>query len=289
MPTKRTRPKQLPFLAAVVYMTLLSLWMPSAPQAEMQALGDTQMAQVTAQSGITIWMDTTVQFTANSLQVSDTDSDPAEWIELQGFAITNGTDDYFSVKTPWDDPVTIDITTSDTGQTLLVTEFSTHVEPRYYHADSLVFCSLDIGSLDIDNVTQQPSTLRIGAPTDGSQSALWDLATQIDLDCISYTYNDTAQALTFAGIHLAATATGDPTDPTLWEFDGQFNIGDLENDNPAAFEVGTDSDTGLTLVTLSLPMQGSLRIEDIDFGGQSFGPAAIDGLQVHRLSVMLIP
>jgi hypothetical protein len=36
-------------------------------------------------------------------------------------------------------------------------------------------------------------------------------------------------------------------------------------------------------------MQGTLRIENIDFGGQSFGPAAIDGLQVHRLSVGLIP
>ena len=276
-------------LFAGTCMVLFALWMPSTSAAEMQAMGDAQMEAVTAQSGITIWMDTAIQYSADSLRISDTDSAPADWIELQGFSITNGTEDYFSVKTPWDDPVTIDIATSDTGQTLLVTKFSTHVEPRFYHVDALVFCSQGIGSLDIDNVIQQPSTFRIGAPANGSQSALWDLSTQIDLDSFTYTYNEADQAFALTGIHLAGSATGDPTDPTLWAFDGQFTIGDLDNDNPAAFEVGTDPATGLTVVAMSLPMQGALRIENVDFGGQSFGPAALDGLQVHRLSVGLIP
>jgi hypothetical protein len=283
------RHKLIHLLLAGTFTVLLGSLMPTSSDAKMRALGDAQLEAVTAQSGITIWMDVAIQYTSDSLRISDTDSDPADWIELQGVTITNGTDDYFSVKTPWNDPVIIDVATSDTGQPLVVTEFSTHVEPRYYHADALVFCSQDIGRLDIDNVIQQPSTFRLGAPTDGSQSALWDLATQIDIDSFKYTYNEANQTFALTGIHLAGTATGDPTDPTLWAFDGQFTIGDLDNDTPAAFDVGTDADTGLTVVAMSLPMQGTLRIEDIDFGGQSFGPAAIDGLQVHRLSVGLMP
>lgn len=255
----------------------------------MQAMDDTQMETVTAQAGITIWMDTAVHYNVGSLRVSDTDSDPADWIELQGFSITNGTDDHFSVKTPWEDPVTIDAATDASGRTMVVTRFSTHTEPRYYHADAIVFCDQPIGSLDIDHVIQQPSTLRLGAPTDGSQSAYWDLATRIDVDRMTYTYNDAGDAFTLNGVHLAGTAGGDPTDPSTWTFGGQFTIGDMGHDNPAAFDVGTDPSTGLTVVEMRLPMLGTLRIEEIDFGGQSFGPAAIDGLQFHRLSVGLVP
>jgi hypothetical protein len=30
-------------------------------------------------------------------------------------------------------------------------------------------------------------------------------------------------------------------------------------------------------------MQGTLRVEDVTFGGNSFGPIAIDGINVHHL------
>ena len=123
----------------------------------------------------------------------------------------------------------------------------------------------------------------------GANPAYWDLSTQIDVDRVAYTYNDTGDAFTLNGVHLAATADGDPADPSTWTFDGQFTIGDLDNGDPAAFDVSTDADTGLTVVSLQLPMQGTVRIEEINFGGQSFGPAAIDGLQIHRLSVGLVP
>ena len=252
-------------------------------------MDDCQMETVTAQAGITIWMDTAVQYNVGSLRVSDTDSDPADWIELQGFSITNGTDDYFSVKTPWDDPVTIDVATDANGHTMLVNQFSTHTEPRYYRADVIVFCAQPIGSLDLDNVILQPSTLRLGAPVDGSNSALWDLSTQIDVDHLAYTYNNVGDTFSINGVHLAGTADGDPADPSTWVFDGQFTIGDFDNDTPAAFDVGTDPSTGITVVSMLLPMQGTIRIEEIDLGAQSFGPAAIDGLQIHRFSVGLFP
>jgi hypothetical protein len=36
-------------------------------------------------------------------------------------------------------------------------------------------------------------------------------------------------------------------------------------------------------------MQGTLRVEDVNFGGNDFGPIAIDGIQVHRLVVKISP
>jgi hypothetical protein len=40
---------------------------------------------------------------------------------------------------------------------------------------------------------------------------------------------------------------------------------------------------------LKLPMEGSLRVEDVKFGGSDFGPLALDGIEVHRLAIQINP
>jgi len=42
-------------------------------------------------------------------------------------------------------------------------------------------------------------------------------------------------------------------------------------------------------IFLSLPIAGTVRIENVAFGGQDFGPIAIDGIHVHRLNVKIPP
>ncbi len=78
-----------------------------------------------------------------------------------------------------------------------------------------------------------------------------------------------------------------------------FQIGDLrgvdidvDNDpanatvpNPATIDVGTDAGTGETSMRLNLPMKGTFRAKDINFGGNSYGSVAIDGITVHRLNL----
>jgi hypothetical protein len=61
-------------------------------------------------------------------------------------------------------------------------------------------------------------------------------------------------------------------------------LGIFDND-PARFDVITETINNTTHVILDLPMTGTLRIEDLAFGGEDFGPCAIDGIKVHRLSV----
>jgi hypothetical protein len=115
-----------------------------------------------------------------------------------------------------------------------------------------------------------------------------------------------------------ASILDDPTTPTTWKPNnkntdfGEFQIGDLFGDmttftpsNPAGIDVGEcdvyGNGTVYGFMNLRLPMEGSIRFEsatwyndrdDIDSDGKTFvnfGPGAIDGMQVHRLDLKLIP
>ena len=45
----------------------------------------------------------------------------------------------------------------------------------------------------------------------------------------------------------------------------------------------------LVTIFLSLPIAGTVRMENVAFGGQDLGLIAIDGIQVHRLNVKSPP
>jgi len=257
--------------------------------AEMQVMDEGELSSVSAQAGITIISDVQATASYDTIAISDSDTGTDQnWIQLGGVSIHDGADGPFSIQSPVETPSVIDVATDADGWSYMSIFDSSYTQPRTYSIDSIVFCEQAIGSLDIENVIRQPSNLRLGAHADGTTGMAWDYATQIDIESLQYTYNDVGDTFSFDGIHLAGSATGDPTDPTTWTFDGQFTIGDLENDNPATFDIGTN-ESGETIMAMTLPMQGTLRIENIDFGGQSYGPAAIDGLQVHRLTVVMDP
>ena len=42
-------------------------------------------------------------------------------------------------------------------------------------------------------------------------------------------------------------------------------------------------------ISLNLPMSGTIRVADVNFSGQGFGPVAIDNIQVHRLNLKISP
>jgi hypothetical protein len=165
--------------------------------------------------------------------------------------------------------------------------FSSGSEPRYYRTGSLVFCDQDLGSLSMDRFTRRDEILNIGS----HGGVDFDYASRLDIGELRYTYNTTPTSLTVSGIHLAGSATpalgpGDPPgDPTAWVFTDTFKVGDISN-NPATIDVGTDANDKTSLL-LTLPMQGCLRVEKVDFGGVDFGPCAIDGITVHKLQIQM--
>jgi hypothetical protein len=165
------------------------------------------------------------------------------------------------------------------------------------------------------------SSLLIGAHAYGGVDFYHEAKT--DIDFAKYTYNTTGSdnALTFSGIHIAGSASGDPRyptghtntgpgdpDPTTlpWGFSGTFKIGTIgdpdvydytdplnpvlifKGNQPATIDVGTDSSNNTSLF-LSQPMSGTIRVADVNFGGQGFGPIILDNIQVHRLNVKISP
>jgi hypothetical protein len=291
----------------------------------MRVLSEAELSRINAGGGVDIDVEgSAARIILESFYFSDvTDHDPAtpeidyNKIEFNSIVIDDGAGGYFSFDTPTDKPITIDVGTNASGKTiariggsgLFVSfvpsflslifplnpfpifgimgaaplDFSSGSEPRWYRAGSLVFCGQDLGSLYVDGITRKDEILNIGA----HGGIDFDYAGRVDIDEFRYTYNTAPQSLAAHGIHLAASVTGAPENPAAWAFTGAFKVGDILN-NPATIDVGTDA-YDKTSMFLNLPMQGCLRVENVDFGGQDFGPCAIDGIKVHRLQVQITP
>jgi len=288
--SKRTYSYYMVIFFACALVVILS---PQKASADMREVSDTTLSSICARSGVTIFTDITTRVTASNIAISDTDHTPHNWIELNGFTIKGPGSDYFHIQTPIDTPITIDAGTDSSGRTLASLLLSHHTQPRTYNVDNLVFCSQGIGSVTLDQVTMTPIRYRFSSHSDGTTGIDFDYKTGITVDDFLYTYNTAPTSLDIAGIHASESASGAPEDPSTWTHDGDFQVGDLDGSvfgtpTPATMDVGTDSG-GKTSVCLNLPMKGTVRVEDVTFGGTDFGPSAIDGITVHHLLVQFSP
>ncbi len=138
---------------------------------------------------------------------------------------------------------------------------------------------------------------------------------ELHIDTLTYGYQENTtgcETLEMNDIHIGDTfgyglGTDNPADPSTWYTAtgtsiGEFRIGDLFGDftngihsNPATIDAtdSVPSDNGAATkhagVLLDLPLQGSVRFEQVEFGGTDFGPGAIDGIHSHRLVVEMVP
>jgi hypothetical protein len=296
----------------VLLAFLLVLGSASFAFSELRTLGDRDLSSITGQSGVTIYQGGEALVTINSLMFSDTDHSPYHWIEFRDVTIDkDGFGNYFSFDTPIDyishlinpsnpivdDPITFDVGTNAAGQTIVQTVDSSNMNPRTYTVGQFFFCDQELGSLQLSGLTHGPDRTRYGAHNSGID---FDYSTQLYASSAQYKYNTAGDALAVSGIHLAGTGSDiydmhgfplDPTkwtlnDPKTWSFTGNFKIGDIDAGSPATIDVATSSTAHDTALFLNLPMSGTLRVEDVEFGG-SKGPIAIDGIQIHRLQLKI--
>lgn len=268
----------------------------------MNEISTEELSQVSAQAGITYVIgDSQLRVTADSIRISDTDHNPKNWIEFNNITVDDGEGGYFSMDTPIDDLVTlisnpsfntIDIATAESGRTYLTLKSSTDYHPRTYNIGNFVFCNQDLGSIRLADMRRGASdTLIISGRPNGESGIDMEYNTELTMSSLKYSYNTQENgSLDLQGIHLTQYASGSPEDPTSWAFAGKFKIGDIANNNPMTTDVGTWTDaqgnTG-TSVFMNVPMSGSVRVENVKFEGNTFGPIAIDGMKVHRLGIML--
>lgn len=264
--------------------------------AQMLEVCDEELSDVSAQAGIN-WRvgNSGVRVNYDSVQIKDTDN--GNWIEFNGITVGDGAGGFFSIDTPDDNDATntLDVGTLPTGNTILFMNLSDHVEPRTYNIESIVFRTQetvqDLGSLRLENVRKDSNDrLSLSGRSDGQCGIDFEYHTKIDIDSIKYTYNTTPTSLELKGIHLSQFAGGSPEDPTSWTFLGKFMIGDVQAGTPATMDVATgDLGGGVmkTAIMYNFPMKGSARVEEVNFGGNNFGPCAIDGINVHHLYVVM--
>lgn len=270
-----------------VFLLLLCLTAGTA-RAGMFQLNDGDLQGVIGQSGISINIYASSKMDIATYRFSDTEATP-NWIQFNTLSVDDGAGGPFSFSTQGSDysgtpalePNTIDVGTNAGGVTYVAMRDSSRMNPRWYSVGELVFCNQSLGSIDLDKVSEGPAISHFGSQQTNN-GINFDYQTAISADALTYTYNTALDKLSFSGIHIVGSATGDPTDPSAWAYSGTFNIGDIGT-TPASMDVGTNTTTNTTSLYLSLPMTGSIRMENVAFGGNNFGPVAIDGIQVHHL------
>lgn len=164
------------------------------------------------------------------------------------------------------------------------------------------FCGASIGSLSVEDTALSMFHLYLGPHTGNGVD--FELGLRARTTQFSYMYNST-DSLNYSGITLADSFSGTPESaPSTWSPTGVFKIGDVDGGNPATMDFApdttaawsfTDSDGAAYTVdntryntgyiALSLPMTGSLRIDNITFGGDDVGAFVMDGINARTFTV----
>lgn len=277
-------------VAAISAIVMLFVAAPGG-QADLHALADRELAGISGVGGLSIGMDD-VSVYVHFESISYTDTDSGNALVLEGVTLSGGNGGPVTFATGDvemnDDrlrtPLTLDV--GNIGdQAAVVLQALDWQQDLNLHVNSLSFCGQELGSLDIGAIHRPSFTWMVAGHGDGID---FELAQRLSIDTLQYTCSDTDEQLTLTGIHLGARDDGAPEDPTTWQMSGTFQLGDMTTGHPAAFDVGQD-ENGMAAIQLSLPMSGAMRVENLQWGGTDFGPMAIDGIVVHRLSVQLIP
>ena len=174
---------------------------------------------------------------------------------------------------------------------------------------------IDLGTMTM-GLIDMPRFATYTSPRIGGHGFDFQYNFQMTIDTIGYAFNENCDAIevnsTYIGEAFADLGGDDPRYPSSWKPNlatpvdfGLFQIGDLFGDisdansanweysNPAMIDAGKcdlyGDGTIYGLLSLNVPMTGSIRFESVDFNGTDFGPGAIDGINVHRLELQFIP
>lgn len=281
----------------------------SSPAHALESLSTLQMKEATAQAGISIALENiTIESYDSAYKFTNPDA-PLQFLSFeQGHSIltlsncrsdVDGdgiigymTIDLFTVN----DPVSLAL-----GQSFVYVQ-SNDMELDYdLTIDTVNFCGNDIGSLALNSFAMPTFHLYFGAHETGIDA---EFGAQFSIDQFSYG-TDTTDTLTLSGITFADSFIGAPSsDPDTWEATGEFTFGDIHSGKPITMDIAADSTdvwqftdkggadytvsnprSGSGFIAINLPMQGSIRIDNMNFGGNDLGSFALDNIQAHKLYI----
>lgn len=281
--------RRILFLMATVLPCILF----AAGGLAMEPVSDAELAQLEGTAGISIApVDVSIFWHADRLLYTDTDTGRS--LELRHLSLSDGEGGPFRFSSGGQ-PITFDVFTVDdpsspvAGKSFLMIDAPSWEQDLQLSIEEIIFAGQALGRLDTGEIDIPSFGLLLAPHTAGLD---FELSFQGDIEHLEYTYNTVSESLKLSGVHFHETINGDPTDPASWTTSGRFRIGNMLGGDPATLNVVTREPVpGEKRVSLdlSLPAKGTIRIENVAFGGENFGPVALDGLQVHRLQLEFLP
>ena len=239
----------------------------------LEQLSDDEMSRVEGQAGISVMVQGMhVSNQIEHMEFIDPDTDEA--IEFDGFSL----EFTLSSLTLMDIKTVTDTSSPYYGKTYLsfVNEAAFGdlwgEQGLDIAIDQVTVDGQEIGAFALDGMKIPGFWLDIGAQLDGGIA--FDAGIEATIEEIALTYNTNGDALSFSGVYLADTITGDAATPSAWTSDGSFTVGFYEAGNPATVDILSDG------IGLNLPMAGSMGIENVGIGGNDFGPVLINNLNM---------
>ncbi|RJP81069.1 MAG: hypothetical protein C4522_06165 [Desulfobacteraceae bacterium] len=248
----------------------------------LEQLSDDDMARVEGQSGITILVEG-MHIRNQTEQVRFIDPDTQNSITLNGFslAFTLSSLTLMDIKTVTDpaSPYYGKTYLSFVNEAFEYDDRESMEQGMDLAVDQILVNDQEIGSLSIEGMKIPGFFLNTGSQLNGGLA--FDFGMETTIEQICYTYNSQGDSLSFSGMMLSETITGDPANPVTWESNGEFRVGFYEAGNPAAIDILPDG------IGLSLPMQGDIGMENIGIGGNDFGPMLIDNLNMPVCNITI--
>ena len=269
----------------------------------LEVLSKDQMQHAVAQAGIDIAIgDLVVETYTDSVTISNPD-DMTQYIGFNGIGLSTQVD---TATGDVDADGMINHLSIDVGimndQVMFIAESPDLCIETDMTISNIDFSGTSIGSLSVESMILSSFHLYMG-PHAGSSGVDYEFGQRLTIADLSFNYN-ASDALTFSGITLSNTFGGALRVPSTWSAVGEFQVGDVLNGSPATLDIAADTQASWTMtdsngvaysvanprydtgyIALNMPMSGSIRVENMNFGGNDLGLLAIDGINVQKLYI----
>ncbi|MFA6011297.1 MAG: hypothetical protein WC799_15030 [Desulfobacteraceae bacterium] len=146
--------------------------------------------------------------------------------------------------------------------------------------DNIDFCGENIGKINVNDFTLSSFHLYAG-PHVNQTGIDFETGQRTTIETMTYQYGNTEDlSLILSGVCLASSFNGTTAI-------GEFKVGDLSSGKQASININYDISENRSFLALNLPMEGSLHIENITFGGNDLGALTLDGIHAEKLYIEL--